>query len=581
MLRFLSLSWPRVASSLGFGLGVICIFLALRSPVGAADESTRRMEDCLRTGEFGTALQVARGLSDVDLRDRWLGRIAQRQAEVGARQASLSTLSDIQGDLARRDALQTLADRPLGARGGAAMADFDTLINLITSTVSPDSWDEVGGAGAIEPFPTGVYVDASGIMKRLGPPRDSTLLETARHVAAADSGNRAVRTASGLRKVSLVRLEKQLQLRHAFGERPEDAMRWLAGLYEIKYVFVYPQTGDIVLAGPAGDWRTDSEGRVVNSETGRPVLQLDDLVVVLRNALEQHGQFGCAIKPRQENLAATKSFIEAWRARSVKPSHRDEWLGELQSTLGHQDIEVWGLDPRTRAARVLIEADYRMKLVGMGLEEGVLGVPSYLEEVKRLGGDPPSLNVLRWWFTLNYEGIRATAARDAFQWEGPGVKVLSENELLSETGDRIHTGKSDELTSGFARSFTKHFEALAAKYPIYAELKNIFDLALVAGLIQSHDVPAQIGWHMTFLADPAGYRVALGPQPKEVGSVVNSVTVNKSRFFAGVSGGVSVDTSALVNAAAVRADDYGVMDAAHASATPQAANVPRDAWWWD
>ncbi len=128
MLRFLSLSWPRVASSLGFGLGVICIFLALRSPVGAADESTRRMEDCLRTGEFGTALQVARGLSDVDLRDRWLGRIAQRQADVGARQASLSTLSDIQGDLARRDALQTLADRPLGARGGAAMADFDTLI---------------------------------------------------------------------------------------------------------------------------------------------------------------------------------------------------------------------------------------------------------------------------------------------------------------------------------------------------------------------------------------------------------------------------------------------------------------------
>ena len=209
---------------------------------------------------------------------------------------------------------------------------------------------------------------------------------------------------------------------------------------------------------------------------------------------------------------------------------------------------MWGIDPRTRAARVLVEADYRMKLVGMGLEEGVLGVPSYLEEVKRVGGDPPSMNVLRWWFTLNYEGIRATAARDAFQLEGPGVKVLSENELLSETGDRIHTGKSDELTSGFARSFTKHFDALAAKYPIYAELKNIFDLALVAGLIQSHDVPAQVGWHMTFLADPDGYRVALGPQPKEVESVVNSVTVNKSRFFAGVSGGVSVDTSALVDA---------------------------------
>ncbi len=41
-----------------------------------------------------------------------------------------------------------------GGMGGAAMADFDTLIDLITSTIAPDTWDEVGGAGAIEPFPT-------------------------------------------------------------------------------------------------------------------------------------------------------------------------------------------------------------------------------------------------------------------------------------------------------------------------------------------------------------------------------------------------------------------------------------------
>jgi general secretion pathway protein D len=38
--------------------------------------------------------------------------------------------------------------------GGAALADFDTLIQLITSTTQPDTWDEVGGPGAVEPFPT-------------------------------------------------------------------------------------------------------------------------------------------------------------------------------------------------------------------------------------------------------------------------------------------------------------------------------------------------------------------------------------------------------------------------------------------
>ncbi|HUG70043.1 MAG TPA: hypothetical protein VMM76_19995, partial [Pirellulaceae bacterium] len=41
-----------------------------------------------------------------------------------------------------------------GSMGGAALADFDTLINLITSTIMPDTWEELGGSGAIEPFPT-------------------------------------------------------------------------------------------------------------------------------------------------------------------------------------------------------------------------------------------------------------------------------------------------------------------------------------------------------------------------------------------------------------------------------------------
>ncbi|MEE2685352.1 MAG: hypothetical protein VYB09_03490 [Planctomycetota bacterium] len=38
------------------------------------------------------------------------------------------------------------------ARGGAAMADFDSLIELITTTVEPDSWEDVGGAGTIKEF---------------------------------------------------------------------------------------------------------------------------------------------------------------------------------------------------------------------------------------------------------------------------------------------------------------------------------------------------------------------------------------------------------------------------------------------
>jgi general secretion pathway protein D len=42
-----------------------------------------------------------------------------------------------------------------GGMGGAAMADFDSLIELITSTIEHDSWQENGtGEGEIQPFPT-------------------------------------------------------------------------------------------------------------------------------------------------------------------------------------------------------------------------------------------------------------------------------------------------------------------------------------------------------------------------------------------------------------------------------------------
>lgn len=48
-----------------------------------------------------------------------------------------------------------------GAAGGAAFADFDSLIQLITSTIQPTTWDEVGGPGSIKEFPTNLSLVVS------------------------------------------------------------------------------------------------------------------------------------------------------------------------------------------------------------------------------------------------------------------------------------------------------------------------------------------------------------------------------------------------------------------------------------
>ncbi len=552
---------------------------------------TRPTMSCLAAqmaaGEFGSALGTANKIADPQRRDQWLARIADAQARSGDRASSYNTLANVQDDRVRAAALKEPA--PAGGQGGF-QANFQQLIDLITSTVAPTSWDEVGGPGAIQEYRNGVYVDAEGTVRRAVRDTTGSALAVARLEAIdsksgtghehAGKANTDPRAPSVMRKVSLTRLEKQVQLRLAAGHRPTEEMLTLCGLEKIKYVFVYPETGDVVLAGPAGDWRTDEEGRVVSQVSGRPVVQLDDLVVVLRHLMRgTQGQFGCSINPREDALAKTKEFLDESAKSPLKEGTRSRWLKQLRDRMGKQDIVVDGVDPHTRVAQVLVEADYRMKLVGMGLEPGVLGVRSYLDLVKVPRGEaPPPLDVLRWWFTLNDRDIHASEQRDAFELAGHGVRVQSENEMLSARGQRVHTGTSEPLNQEFAQSFSEHFAALATKYPVYADLENIFDLALVSALIKSHDLANQVGWHLTCFGDPSAYPVALRPAPKTVETVINHRVVNQTHIIAGVSGGVSVNPWRSVSADSVQVDK-AELPREHGYGTPQV--LPVSAWWWD
>ena len=284
--------------------------------------------------------------------------------------------------------------------------------------------------------------------------------------------------------VSLTRLEKQIQLNEALGQGVDETMKYLAGLRRVEYVFVYPETGDLVVAGPAGDWTVAGENRVVSCDTGDPVVRLDDLVVIFRQMMTgRDAHFGCMINPRQEALKNVQEFQAKWSKRRVPEGAASlkAWCEQFRAAVGKQDIEIFGgLDPQTRAARTMVEADYRMKLVGMGLEEGVPGVKSYMSLIK---SPPRSMDVLRWWFTLNYDSIQTSQDHLAFNIRGQGVKVESENEHLTAQGQRDHPGESEPLNRQFAESFTKHFDELCAKYPIYAELRNLCDLALAASLV--------------------------------------------------------------------------------------------------
>lgn len=466
-------------------------------------------------------------------------------------------------------------------RGGSAQADFESLIDLIVSTVAPDTWAENGGGEAdVRPFPGGIYVDADGTLTRLEREAQFRDIGLARLTPPTKLAIGDPRRPADLRCVSLPRLEREIARRQQARESLDPAMLTLAGLERVRYVIVLPDSGDVVLAGPASDWYGTDEGRIVSRRTGAPVVRLDDLLILLRRGPQSAGSpFGCSITPRQKSLAETQAFLASYKDKPIAPARRDAWLGDLRSAVGKQEIDVFGIDSTSRAAQVLVEADYHMKLIGMGLADGVTGMESYLETIALdKEGNPPEMNVLRWWFALNYRGLRSTPDGMVFEILGEGVKVLSENEMLSERGERIHTGAADELTQRFAHSFTANFAKLCQKYSVYGELRNLFDLALVVALVQQEGLAERAGWSPDLFVNAERLPVQRLHPPKQVESVVNYRVLNRRHFVAGVSGGVWCDVrEVLSEKPEIETKRGGDLGYTRGTTPPEDSR----AWWWD
>jgi hypothetical protein len=183
----------------------------------------------------------------------------------------------------------------------------------------------------------GVVVDAEGVLSLkaradLGNQLGKQHAAAARNVPGAKAASH-----SSLRKVSLNRLEQAIRDHQ---KAVTDEMRCLAGLLRVRYVFFYPDSGDIVLAGPAEAWTADAVGRMVGVQSGRPVVQLADLCVALRcfpPGGEPTRLIGCSIDPTPEGLDAMQRFLRSVGSTAT-PSDTQYIVHGLQTNLGLQTI---------------------------------------------------------------------------------------------------------------------------------------------------------------------------------------------------------------------------------------------------
>jgi len=436
------------------------------------------------------------------------------------------------------------------------------------------------GATTIQLPTFGVAVDAAGVLSVKKFPDPGGRLHAKRVAAAKRALPANLAAWSDVRKISLRRLEAAARKRLDAGERLDETMQNLAGLQRLEYVFYFPDQRDIVVAGPAEGFVADASGRMVGIRSGRPVILFADLLTALR-AFPPGGTnrpfVGCTIEPTPEGLARLKQFAGTI-PRAVPQRGRSQAgsriaLG-MAKALGMANVRVFGVPANTHFAQVLIEADYRMKLIGIGLERPPVRMVTFISSLKsvRDGG------LQRWWFTPNYDCVKVTKDRTAMQLVGQGVQLQSEDKVIGADGRLMNaTVPPNQATELFTGAFTKKYPQIAAASPVFTQLRNMIDLAIAAAFIREQDYYGRAGWDAKLLMDTLALPTGTVPTPKQAPCAVNSVWKGP-RLFTPAGGGVSILPGEALNKRRLLPDNNGRLAEQYERATGKSTS---DRWWWD
>jgi hypothetical protein len=217
-----------------------------------------------------------------------------------------------------------------------------------------------------------------------------------------------------------------------------------------------------------------------------------------------------------------------------------------------------------------------MKLIGLGLDRPPVKITTF---VSRLGSSGLGNNALvRWFFVPDYQCLRVGAEDMALQLVGDGVKLIGEDELVSAGGERRATGGSNAASKAFTESFTKNYGKIAAKAPVYAELRNLIDLSVAAAFMQAKDYYAKIGWRAETFGDESKLSVETWHAPKQVEPVC-TVIGGGGRLTFPIAGGINIQPRKAISSENLLSDDEGAVAKKYEAL--KSATVPADNWWWD
>jgi hypothetical protein len=269
-------------------------------------------------------------------------------------------------------------------------------------------------------------------------------------------------------------------------------------------------------------------------------MRTGDFLRLLRAARSGRLLVRCSIDPEPARLKAYNEHIRATASQAFR--NPSAWYSGLARILGRQIVTVGGVPDDSRIGNVLAAADYSMKRIAIGLE------PSGVKEIRpqlAYAANDTGAQFKRWWFAPQYDEVAVSPDRSVFQFSGPRVKLLAQEELIQDDGRRVNADRNRASTEAFARQFSVHFEELTATRPIFADLRNQFDLSVAVSLLMREKLLDRFGLQLDAPDETLSTLSPACQVPKLVESGSNIRRVNRGTIV-GVVGGVEISPSTVL-----------------------------------
>ena len=129
----------------------------------------------------------------------------------------------------------------------------------------------------------------------------------------------------------------------------------------------------------------------------------------------------------------------------------------------------------------------------------------------------------RWWLEPKYESVLRSPDGLAWEFNGAGVKCMTEEDFAAANGQREHSGKPNAVAQKWADNMTAHYDELAVAAPVFGELRNCMQLALVGALVAHERLADKAGCNLPALMQESTLKTLALPVPTQVDSRVSMV----------------------------------------------------------